>query len=415
MLQPEIVPDPPQEVPSDISECPECHSNKLVTDYDAGMRVCSVCGLVVSEEPVMSMLPDWDNKDNQLQLDRATPITDPGYVAGTSNSTKIGFEKFDAKSNAIAHETQIGFVRMSKLNSRAVGASAMGVRASDTARRTFGTWRAKLPSGLDAQIFDLFGKCHSLGLVKGRTIDQILVACTYHVLRENSVPTTLLALAEVTGIDKKDIARCYRLMIGAMKIKPTRRDPAIFISQFVSKLNLTGEFETVALDLYNRAKEKKITSGTSPLCAAACCCYLASLRLRLNIPQKTVADTLSVTEVSIRNVMRRLARGGIAEAPGPEPKEPVPPPRCQKIDTDRIVRENADAFRHFRDSGSVPPSYGKVMSSYRMRRFADAGLVERIGEKWVLTNKFLETYADVLEADVTGTLLPQESPSLPSA
>jgi transcription initiation factor TFIIB len=298
-----------------IQMCPECGSIDIIDDPNTGEKCCKSCGLVISRAPSISRDKEWRNFDGEpQQLDRATPISNPTIINGSSSHTKIApWSNFDGQNKKLTNEIKIEYLRLSRMNNRATGNKASLARTIATARLIYTTYKYRLniTDQIDEYIFDVFTRAVQVNLIRGRSIQQILVACIYYSLRENGIPTTMDNIQDVTGIDKKEIARCYRFMIETMKIKPTLRDPGIFVSQFVSKLNLSGEFEMTALGIYRKAKDAKITSGSSPLCIAACSIYLASRKLNSNISQKTIADVCGVTEVSIRNHVRKYQRAGI--------------------------------------------------------------------------------------------------------
>lgn len=300
-----------QEIPT---SCPTCGNKIFHTDNSTGETICTVCGLVVSEQMAISRAKEWRNFDGEPSQDRATPITNPSLISGSSSHTRIApWSNLDGQNKKLGAETKVEFLRLSRMNNRAMGDKATLARTISTARQLYTTYKYKLsiPDSVDEHIFDTFTKAVAANLIRSRSIQQILIACMYYSLRENGIPTTMDNIEAVTGIDRKDIARCYRLMVETMKMKPSRRDPAIFISQFGSKLNLTGEFELKAMALCHKAEAQKVTSGSSPLCIAACVIYLTAKQMDLNISQKTIASVCGVTEVSIRNHVRKFQRGNI--------------------------------------------------------------------------------------------------------
>lgn len=304
-------------IPSELTEapksCPICGGISFHHDYVNGEIICTKCGLVVAEQPPVSREMEWRTFEGEPSHPRATPISNPTHIVGATNQTKISVYGMDSNRNKLPTETNAEYLRLSKMNNRASGENASLARTIAVARSLFSTYKYKLniPDSVDDHIFDIFTKAEKANLIRGRSVHQILVACMYYCLRENGIPTTIENVEAVTGITKKDIGRCYRLMLKIMKIRPKRRDPAIFISQFCSKLNLPGEFEMTARGIFERAQAKKITAGSSPICIAACAIYLAAKKLDYDISQKTIAEVCGVTEVSIRNHTRKYHFGGV--------------------------------------------------------------------------------------------------------
>ena len=59
----------------------------------------------------------------------------------------------------------------------------------------------------------IYRKALDKGLVRGRSINAIAAAALYAACRESGTPRTLREIAEASLVDKKDVARCYRLLL----------------------------------------------------------------------------------------------------------------------------------------------------------------------------------------------------------
>lgn len=88
------------------------------------------------------------------------------------------------------------------------------------------------------------------------------------------------------------------------KLRPT--SPSDYIPRFASKLGLSGEVQSKAIEIINKAKKCGLSSGKGPTGLAAAAIYIASVLLSDRKTQRDVADVAGVTEVTIRNRYKEL-------------------------------------------------------------------------------------------------------------
>ncbi|MDG6991084.1 MAG: transcription initiation factor IIB, partial [Nitrososphaerota archaeon] len=110
----------------------------------------------------------------------------------------------------------------------------------------------------------------------------------------------------VSNVKKKDIARCYRLLLKEMDIKMPVVDPTKCISRIASKAQLTEKTKRRALEILKRAEETRISAGKDPMGLAAAALYVACTLEGEDKTQKDVAEAAGVTEVTIRNRYKGL-------------------------------------------------------------------------------------------------------------
>ena len=84
--------------------------------------------------------------------------------------------------------------------------------------------------------------------------------------------------------------------------------PSVYIIRFCRELELPGDVENTAISILNQAIAAELTSGRGPTGVAAAAIYIASVVHDQRKTQKTIADTVGVTEVTIRNRYKELAK-----------------------------------------------------------------------------------------------------------
>lgn len=131
-------------------------------------------------------------------------------------------------------------------------------------------------------------------------------ACLYKINRDKQLARTLSDFALATKIRKKDIGRSYRALQRNLESSAPVGDVKYFISRYVNLLGLSGQTQSIASQIDDLAKTKKLASGRSPQARAAAYIYQACeiARLENNRERRTqreIAETVNVTEVTIRN------------------------------------------------------------------------------------------------------------------
>ncbi|MEE8131956.1 MAG: transcription initiation factor IIB, partial [Nitrososphaerales archaeon] len=119
-------------------------------------------------------------------------------------------------------------------------------------------------------------------------------------------PRTLKDIAGSSNIKKKDVARCYRLLIRELDLKMPVVDPVRCISRIAGKAGLSEKTKRRALEILKRAEEAKISAGKDPMGLAAAALYVACVLNGESKTQKDVAEAAGVTEVTIRNRYKGL-------------------------------------------------------------------------------------------------------------
>ena len=152
----------------------------------------------------------------------------------------------------------------------------------------------------------IYRKALDKDLIRGRSINKLMVATVYIACRECAVPRTLDEISEGTGVDKKTIGKNYRFLSRELGISLPVVSPNAFVPRFASKLGLSSEVEVKSIEIINQAKDLGLTSGKDPASITAASLYWASMLLGERRTQTEIANALSVTEVTIRNRFKEL-------------------------------------------------------------------------------------------------------------
>jgi transcription initiation factor TFIIB len=152
----------------------------------------------------------------------------------------------------------------------------------------------------------IYRKIANKNLIRGRSIEAILIASIYAACRINNIPKTLDDFIEFASVDKKKIARCYRLIFNELKINIQTSSPINFIPRFCAELNLSGKTQNRAAEILKLAKKYHITAGKAPTGLAGAALYVAALQEGERRTQREISIAAGVTEATIRNRYKEI-------------------------------------------------------------------------------------------------------------
>jgi len=279
-----------------ITKCPECTSDNLVEDYDRGEVICQACGLVINEN-VMDRGPEW----------RAftKPISYSMHDKGLS--TVIDRINRDAYGKQLPISTRLEMLRLRKWQIRTrVHSSIDRNLAQAMAELDRLTDNLHIPSQVKERAAVIYRKALDSGLVRGRSIAAIAAAALYAACRATETPRTLKEVATASSVKRKDVARCYRLLLRELDIRMPVEDPVRCVSKIASKVRIPIKTQRTAIKILGEAKKRGVVSGKDPMGLAAAALYVACVLDDVKKTQKEIAEVANVTEVTVRNRYKGL-------------------------------------------------------------------------------------------------------------
>ena len=287
--------------------CPECGSEELIGDYERAEVVCARCGLVIDEN-LVDMGPEWrafDHEQRDTRTRVGAPITYTIHDKGLS--TMIDWRNKDIYGRDIPARNRAQWYRLRKWQRK--------IRISGATERNLAfalseldrdSSRLGLPRSVREAASVVYRSAVDNKLIRGRSIEGVVAASLYAACRRCNVPRTLDEIAEVSRVTKKEVGRTYRFLTRELNIKLPPTSPVDYVPRFASELGLSGEAQSKAIEIIEKAMEKGLTSGRGPTGVAAAALYIASVLLGERKTQRDVADIAGVTEVTIRNRYKEL-------------------------------------------------------------------------------------------------------------
>ena len=293
---------------SKVITCSTCNikEDKLVTDVVSGEIVCSNCGTVVIDG-IEEIGKEWINpKDHEADKSRiGMPFT--LAVHDMNLSTIIGKTNKDSAGQLIDSGMQARMNRLRIWDSRTMYRDSSS-RNFTTAFVLLGKLKDKLsltPSIVEKTAYT-YRKVQEDGLIRGRTIGAVLVACLYITCREQGVSRTIDELAEASNIRRKAIAKIYRDIVFHLERKIPQVNCFQCIDKIANKIELNEITTRHARDLMKKVLEQEFSAGKDPMGFAGAVLYVSLQMEGKTVRQIDIADAAGVTEVTIRNRAKEL-------------------------------------------------------------------------------------------------------------
>jgi transcription initiation factor TFIIB len=152
----------------------------------------------------------------------------------------------------------------------------------------------------------IYRKAKSNGLTRGRTISGLVAASIYIACREMSTPRTLKDIAAAANINRKHLAKMYRLLLMELDVKVPLVDQIKCIAKVANNANLSEKTKRQAIRIMDEVTKKQIAAGKNPMGLAATILYLSCLKTGENKTQTDIARAAGVTDMTIRNRIKEL-------------------------------------------------------------------------------------------------------------
>ncbi|XP_033208783.1 transcription initiation factor IIB-like [Belonocnema kinseyi] len=267
---------------------PEC---PLIEDYSAGDQICPECGLVVGDR-VIDVGSEWRTFSN----DKAG--VDPSRVGGPENpllndsdlSTMIGPGTGAASFDAFGVSKYLNRRTMSSSDRTLINAFREINGMAD---------RINLPKMIVDTANKLFKEVHDGKNLRGRSNDAIASACLYIACRQEGVPRTFKEICAVSKISKKEIGRCFKLILKVLETSVDLITTGDFMSRFCANLGLPNAVQRAATRIAKKAVEFDIVPGRSPISVAAAAIYMASQASNDKKTRKEIGDIAGVADGTI--------------------------------------------------------------------------------------------------------------------
>ncbi len=284
--------------------CPRCGKNILVNDEDIGEVVCRTCGFVMSEKNTSVDSEDYFFDDHVDKRRTGDTVTLARHDMGLS--TVINSKNKDAMGKPIATNMIKTIERLRRWDIR-----THNEPAQKNLRFAFGELvRMKDKLGLPESVVEkaayLYRKALEKRLTRGRTTSSIIAAALYMACRDAQTLRTINDFVSTTNIRKKQLTKCYRLLITELGMVLPAIDPVRCVSRIANNLNMSEKTKRLAIEILKKAYQEKISIGKDPMSVAASAMYLSCVQTGEPYTQRHIARVANITEVTIRSRCKEL-------------------------------------------------------------------------------------------------------------
>ena len=295
----------------------------LIEDYRAGDQICSECGLVVGDR-VIDVGSEWRTFSNDNGGEDRSRVGGPenSLLGSCDLSTMIGPGKMSGGMTGFSNSSAMYNNRSSRVptsDRTLLNAFRSIMNMAD---------RINLPKTIVDRANVLFKMVADGKNLKGRSNDAIAAACLYIACRQEGVPRTFKEIVAVSTVSKKEIGRCFKLILKAHDTSVELITTGDFMSRFCGTLSLPRTVQRAATTIAKRAVDLDIgefsfsqslilkpvfsaVPGRSPISVAAAAIYMASQASEDKRTQREIADIAGVADVTIRQSYKlMLPRAG---------------------------------------------------------------------------------------------------------
>jgi transcription initiation factor TFIIB len=281
----------------------------VITDPDCGEIICSNCGMVLSDKIQESSRPekrtfnssDRDNRD-RTGIPTSLARHDMGLATIIANTDRdASGHKIDATMRSTMNRLRVWHFR------------TQAYRPTDkNLLQAFNELdllkdKLSLPDASVQKAAYIYRKVQEKGLGRRRPIHTVLAAVIYIACREMEIPRTIKDISTNSNIKPNEISRLYRLLVFELDIRIPLVDPMKCITMISNKVNVSEKIKHHAMNIMNDDIIKsQISAGKNPLGLAASILYLSCLINNSSINQTVFAQAAGVTEVTIRNLCKKL-------------------------------------------------------------------------------------------------------------
>jgi transcription initiation factor TFIIB len=283
-----------------LDKCPRCGKGEKVTDNETGEIICGSCGFVISEknEDYGPEYRSFSDGEDRRRAGSGTSLTrhDMGLATIINPLNK------DSTGKSLSPSMRNTISRLRIWDSR-----SQSRKSSDRNFRTAFAELDKLKDklSLSDSIIEktayIYRKAIAKNIVRGRSISALLGASLYAACRNAETPRTLKDIEEVANVKRKELAKCYRVLVEKLDLKMPVVNSTHCVARISSKLGVTEKTKRLAFTILQDYERSGEIAGKSPTGLAATALYLACVKTGEYYSQKEVANAANVTEVTIRN------------------------------------------------------------------------------------------------------------------
>ncbi|KAI5149629.1 transcription initiation factor TFIIB [Enteropsectra breve] len=278
-----------------VPSCTDCGEKvDIIEDYKNGYNVCGKCGCILGNR-LIDEGSEWRSFSDSTKAD-------PTRVGSASNPF-LDCEQLDT---VISAGQGMNSYTLSKIQMKSY------MRGPDRALKnglnliSAFCERAYITKTIINRAQHVFKNVDGKKLLKGKNLEGAVAACIYIACKLENASRTFKEISVITGVQKREIGRCYKLI--AQEVDTKGMVPsADIVARFCSDLNLNLRVQSIAAQISHKIQEIGCLTGRSPDSIAAAVIYFVTMLYPdLRDVQRDIQNVTNVTEVTIKNTYKDL-------------------------------------------------------------------------------------------------------------
>jgi transcription initiation factor TFIIB len=270
------------------------HQHSIIYDYDKGEKLCSKCGLITQDKIYDAELDANFYKlksDTNTILPQSLMLNDKGMSTTIADYDITTTKRFSNRKehNKIQFLSKVVSCSNNKRNLKIV--IDLLNRIKD---------KLSLPTRCIEEALSYYKKALSKGLIKGRSIKEIIVACVYIVCKQVNIPRTLSEISKIVEADEVFTGRCYRLLMRELKVKHSQFNPTVFIRKIANEASISERTARESIDMLMAIQNDSTFAGKNSLSIAAAILYIACKKHKQKISQSKIAAAANINIMTLR-------------------------------------------------------------------------------------------------------------------
>ncbi|MFW9910308.1 MAG: transcription initiation factor IIB [Candidatus Thorarchaeota archaeon] len=289
--------------------CSECGSASLVEDLTRGEKVCSECGLVLSDHRIDTGA-EWrafSSEESDARSRVGAPMRYTVHDKGLSTIIDWRDRDMSGKKLTPTRRSEIYRLRKWQIRSRVHSSLDRNLAQAMSELERLSS-QLGIPKPIRELAALLYRKSIMKKLVRGRSIEAMVAATLYAACRIRQKPRPLDEVADASRVDKKKLGQCYRLLLRKLTVQIPLSNPIDYISRFATELSLSSTVQLRTVEILKQSRDIGLTIGRDPLGLAAAAIYVASIMLDERRTQREIAEVARVTEVTVRNRYKEIVK-----------------------------------------------------------------------------------------------------------
>ncbi len=288
-------------------KCEHCGGMEFILDKSGEEIVCTSCGHVILRQNIEEG-PEWRSFEGEEESRIRVGMPPTLLMQDKGLSTVIGRENEDSTGRKIVGRAKRDLNRLRKWQQRISIYSSME-RNLSYALSELNKLGEKLdiPFSVLERASYIYRMALEKDLVRGRAINSIVSASLYAALRYDGIPRTLKELSKASLIEKKELARCYRMLVKELRLQMPVVDPIKHVRKICVYGGLNKRAMLESEKIIRLAQKKKLTAGKDPIGLAAASVYYSCVLLDIKKTQRDIAIAADITEVTVRNRYKSLS------------------------------------------------------------------------------------------------------------